>query len=581
MAPKQQNVPQSEAEVIDLSKIPAHVHSVSFDGVSMKTRDDLLIQVARDILMRKEDAVKSFEDLIIRSNMLRHQLQHSMNGCFKQVTVTIDSVPPNMRSIRRESGDVIDGEYEDKDFEHQYQVRVSVTEAQPVSGSVMSTTSAVSPTTPTIETALRFNNVAGRAESVSVAYSGVTTLSAAFGTPAETSPTPTGFTVSASKPLVHGFNPLAKVANHLTGKSDSEIRLHHDSQFKPMYPLLSATIFDAEADFPHSAFKQRERAFVLDHFSHWTSRVTSRIRFQTDWKSVLASNDVRTPIEIREKSGHYLKSSIKHTLTFDDRSYGWGLGNFSYFPCSGSLAEASLELAGLNVKGRKILPGNQTFVKPEVSVQINERIPGTRIIVQACAAAGLLLDPTGIRNSYSHDASTPAAVPLSEKFFVGGPLTVRGFSLSGVGPSVTSSSGDPDTALYQQHKFPLGADAYWSTGLHAYFPLPFIRRSRVSSTSNTTTTIASMIQKCVRLHAFANWAGTCSSGSTSELLRPGSLGNVWQQIRSNVRTSVGAGIVVAAGPLLRLELNYAIPLTYGQTDSPDPGFQFGFGVHFN
>ena len=43
--------------------------------------------------------------------------------------------------------------------------------------------------------------------------------------------------------------------------------------------------------------------------------------------------------------------------------------------------------------------------------------------------------------------------------FPGGPLSVRGFDLRGIGPSSDGNS--------------LGGSLYWASGLHLYAPLPF------------------------------------------------------------------------------------------------------------
>merc|ERR1712243_285242 len=43
--------------------------------------------------------------------------------------------------------------------------------------------------------------------------------------------------------------------------------------------------------------------------------------------------------------------------------------------------------------------------------------------------------------------------------FLGGPLSVRGFDLRGIGPSSDGNS--------------LGGSLYWASGLHMYAPLPF------------------------------------------------------------------------------------------------------------
>lgn len=50
-------------------------------------------------------------------------------------------------------------------------------------------------------------------------------------------------------------------------------------------------------------------------------------------------------------------------------------------------------------------------------------------------------------------------VGISDMYYLGGPLSVRGFETRGIGPH---SNGDA-----------LGASSYWSGGLHFFTPLPF------------------------------------------------------------------------------------------------------------
>ena len=59
-------------------------------------------------------------------------------------------------------------------------------------------------------------------------------------------------------------------------------------------------------------------------------------------------------------------------------------------------------------------------------------------------------------------------VTVADKFFLGGPLNLRGFEMRGVGPA---SDGNA-----------VGGTAYWAAGLHFYSPLP-LREVRCSEIS--------------------------------------------------------------------------------------------------
>ncbi len=54
------------------------------------------------------------------------------------------------------------------------------------------------------------------------------------------------------------------------------------------------------------------------------------------------------------------------------------------------------------------------------------------------------------------DAKT---VTIADKFFLGGPLSLRGFEMRGVGPESDGNS--------------TGGSAYWAAAMHLYTPLPF------------------------------------------------------------------------------------------------------------
>lgn len=575
----------------DLSRIPARIHSVTFSGLSDRTRDDFLVRIAKDMLIGSSSSseVRSFDQLLTRSHRLKQQLMHGVNGCFKAVSITIDSA-------------------KETDADDAYTVHVAVRESSPITGSLMTSTSAHNlSSVPTIETAVKLNNVAGRAETVSLSYavssngskslgSSESETSSVMGTSSSSSGSGIkGFTLSACKPLIIGRR------NHSHDDKEVEEEMR---DFVPLsYPLLSATAYDSESRFPASGFQQRERGFFLDYFAHWSPRVTSRVSLTGDRRDVSLLfpdpdiSDVtamptpgigrlQVPQRIRDlvsASGpRILRAGIKHVIAYDGRSY-WlpGRNNnhaFSYFPSGGVLAEVSSQvwrtlaphlLSSSSVSSSTNSNAASVF-KQEINVQGNARIPGSRILLQACLRAGIIL-PFDLASS---DNSTNNGIGMSDKFFVGGPLGMRAFSNFGVGPSVTSGGSNAG------HKFALGSDVYWNAGMHAYVPLPFVKnRSRNS-------TIAAAVDRCVRMHVFACAAAAAASDNTSSAMSDVSLDVRMRQaiasVCSNVRTSVGAGLVVAAGPVLRIELNYALPLRWDPVnDSPDPGFQFGFGIHYN
>lgn len=133
-------------------------------------------------------------------------------------------------------------------------------------------------------------------------------------------------------------------------------------------------------------------------------------------------------------------------------------------------------------------------------------------------------------------------VLVIDKFFLGGPLNVRGFQQNCAGPRTKAVNGSPGASL--------GGTAYWATGLHLYVPLPWTND----------------FCRNFRLHGFAN-AGNLDKDVNRDLLT------------KDVRVSAGGGVVLAIGKA-RLEVNYCVPLSHQPDDLILPGFQFGIGFNY-
>ncbi|KAH7731496.1 GOP-3 protein [Aphelenchoides avenae] len=71
-------------------------------------------------------------------------------------------------------------------------------------------------------------------------------------------------------------------------------------------------------------------------------------------------------------------------------------------------------------------------------------------------------------------------------------------------------------------------------------------------------------------HAFATSGSVCSVRSRSWI----------RDMMETPRVSVGAGVAFVFRDLIRLELNYVLPLRFVAGDSCAPGFQFGAGISF-
>lgn len=103
------------------------------------------------------------------------------------------------------------------------------------------------------------------------------------------------------------------------------------------------------------------------------------------------------------------------------------------FPTSGSLFQLTSELAGFG--------GDVGFLKNELYVQTNFS-PLDGIVLQACAQGGFL-------KSVSPDKK----IQLCDQFFLGGPQTLRGFQMRGVGPHSDGNALGSDVKIFNFHYY--------------------------------------------------------------------------------------------------------------------------------
>lgn len=110
---------------------------------------------------------------------------------------------------------------------------------------------------------------------------------------------------------------------------------------------------------------------------------------------------------MRENSGASLKSALRHILSID-------LRDELIFPTCGSLFQLTTEFAGLG--------GDVGFIKNDFYVQGNYSVVED-FVLQGTLSGGIL---RGISNDMK--------IGLCDMFYLGGPLSLRGFQMRGVGP---------------------------------------------------------------------------------------------------------------------------------------------------
>uniref|UniRef100_A0AAX7UIQ9 POTRA domain-containing protein n=1 Tax=Astatotilapia calliptera TaxID=8154 RepID=A0AAX7UIQ9_ASTCA len=267
---------------------------------------------------------------------------------------------------------------------------------------------------------------------------------------------------------------------------------------------LTLNMYKVTGQFPWSSLKETDRGVSAE--LNFPLGVTNHtLKWEGVWRELgcLARS---ASFAVREESGHSLKSALS-LLIIDD--------------CTSS------ELAGYT-------GGDASFLKEDFELQLNRRLFWDSVL--SASLWGGMLYPIGGQASC-----------IADRFYLGGPTSVRGFGMYSIGPQ---SEGDY-----------LGGEAYWAGGLHLYTPLPF-RPGKGG------------FGDLFRTHFFLNAGNLCNlsygDGPRAHL----------QKLAECIRWSYGAGIVLRLGNIARLELNYCVPMGVQSGDRICDGVQFGAGIRF-
>ncbi|KAH3857700.1 sorting and assembly machinery component 50 homolog [Dreissena polymorpha] len=283
---------------------------------------------------------------------------------------------------------------------------------------------------------------------------------------------------------------------------------------------FGARAYREQGDYPWSGYKETDHGAGLD-LSFLSLLGNHNLRWEGVWRDLRCLSNLSS-FRVREQAGHSLKSSLIHTYVRDTR-------DDMVLPTRGTLLKMTQEYAGIG--------GNANFFKHGVEFQANQALPLSSV-VQVCLAGGIVRP---LRDT---------TVNITDRYFLGGPLTLRGFNKNGIGPH---SDGNA-----------LGGDVYCMGGLHLYTPLPF----RPGSGG---------FGELFRSHFFVN-AGNCGNVENFSLDQVNK--ENWKAFQNSLRLSYGLGVVLRLGSLARLELNYVLPVWKQAGDSASPGVQLGVGISF-
>ena len=220
------------------------------------------------------------------------------------------------------------------------------------------------------------------------------------------------------------------------------------------------------------------------------------------WQQIHGGN---VSMKIREEFGHHLKCAVRHKYVRDTR-------DDQLVATTGSRHSVETELAGFM--------GDVNHVKVNMESQFNAKL-FLGYSASLSFRAGLI-----------HKLSENRRTWITDKYFCGGPGSVRGFYEDGIGR-------------------PLGGTMHWGTGLSLTRKLPFSPHIWG-------------LGKFMRIHHFVN---------------AGNLGDDKNDLIVDPRVSLGSGVIMKIANF-RMEINYAVPIRYQSSDIVNHGLQFGIGINF-
>ncbi|KAI0408521.1 outer membrane protein, OMP85 family [Xylaria palmicola] len=284
---------------------------------------------------------------------------------------------------------------------------------------------------------------------------------------------------------------------------------------------------------------------------NWAKENGDRLQlgYSGTWRQLTGLAVTASPT-VRGDAGDSVKSAIAYMFQRERRDN-------PMLPQSGYMMKTTTELAGWGLLG-----GDVGFSKSEMEVAgaVPISLPGSRGpsgISIGCGLRAGLLYPLPL--SFGLGGASPSR--LNDRFTLGGPTDVRGFSLGGLGPRDGADA--------------LGGDVFAAGSVNMLIPLP-----KVGPDSP------------FRIQLFANGGRSVAlrNKTTSDDTTSGqrmTAGSVFSGILSATKEagtglpSIAAGVgLVYAHPVARLELNFSLPLVTRLGEESRKGLQVGVGISF-
>jgi outer membrane protein insertion porin family len=286
----------------------------------------------------------------------------------------------------------------------------------------------------------------------------------------------------------------------------------------------------------------------------WTSPVGDKYQagYSGTWRQLTGLSERASPT-IRGDAGDSVKNALSYLFVRDRRDN-------PMLPQSGYLLKTATELAGWGPLG-----GDVGFSKNEIEVggALPVPVPGVKgssgISVGAGFRAGMLY-PLAV--GYGLNCAKPSRV--NDRFTLGGPTDVRGFTLGGLGPRDGTDA--------------LGGDVFAAGSVNMLLPLP-----RFGPESPLRIQLFVNGGRSVALRNQARKGKDGSAAAAQEL----SAAAVWNGMVSATRDvatglpslAMGVGLVYAH-PVARFELNFSLPLAVRREEEKRKGLSVGVGINF-
>jgi outer membrane protein insertion porin family len=283
----------------------------------------------------------------------------------------------------------------------------------------------------------------------------------------------------------------------------------------------------------------------------WLSRQKDihAIEYSGHWRRLTALQEAASS-SVRVDAGDTVKSAIRHTFTRERRDN-------PFLPQTGYLLRSVLEIAGVGP-----LAGDVGFSKGEVEVggALPIPIPGVSGPSGISIGGGLRLGmvyPLPLGFDFGGKA-LPSRI--NDRFTLGGPTDVRGFSLSGIGPHDANDS--------------VGGDLFAAGSVNMMFPLPYS-----GPESGLRFQVFANGGRLVALRNKGKARETPGEGMDSRTVRDGMAGAVKELVNGLPSIAAGFGLVYAH-PMARFELNFSLPLVMRRGEQATKGIQVGVGINF-